>query len=90
MGGGQPFILEIPVKISPSMPNIGASTTPVVLLDGTYWATRLVVDDEIGLQVYREAPALVEQGNVGLGCFCRAGGVLLYNDVSSPAPGVII
>jgi hypothetical protein len=40
MGGGQPFILEIPVKISPSMPNIGASTTPVVLLDGTYWATR--------------------------------------------------
>ena len=62
-----------------------------MLLDGTrigrrgWWLTIL-----IGLQVYREAPALVEQGNVGLGCFCRAGGVLLYNDVSSPAPGVII
>lgn len=87
---GKPFIFGIPVKISPTMPNIGASTTPVVLLDGTYWATRLVVDNEVGLQVYREAPGLVEDGNVGLGCFCRAGGVLLYNDVSSPAPAVVI
>jgi HK97 family phage major capsid protein len=87
---GKPFILGIPVRVSPSMPNIAASNTPVLLLDGTYWATRLVVDDEVGLQVYRESPNLIEQGNVGLGCFCRAGGVLLYNDVSSPSPAIAI
>jgi HK97 family phage major capsid protein len=87
---GQPYILGIPCKVSPAMPNIGASATPVVLLDGTYWATRLVVDDEVGLQVYRESPNLIEQGNVGLGVFARAGGVLLYNDVSSPSPAIVI
>jgi HK97 family phage major capsid protein len=87
---GQPFILGLPVRISPSMPNIGASNTPVVLLDGTYWASRLVVDGEVGLQVYREGIGLIEKGNVGLGCFVRAGGVLLYNDVNSPAPAVVI
>jgi HK97 family phage major capsid protein len=86
----QPYIMGVPVKISPSMPNIGPSTTPVVIADLSYWMSRLVMDDNTGLKSYVEGPGLIEQGNVGIGCFVRAGGALLYNDTSSPAPAAIL
>jgi HK97 family phage major capsid protein len=88
---GKPFINGIPVKISPSMENIGPSNIPVILGDFSYWATRLVMaDDNVGLMVYREADGLIENGNVGLSCFMRAGGALLYKDTGSPAPFAIL
>jgi HK97 family phage major capsid protein len=83
---GQPFIYGIPVRICPSMDSVGASNVPVVLGDGTYWATRLVNDENSGIRVYSEATGLVEYGNVGLSCFMRADGELLYSDLSSPPP----
>jgi HK97 family phage major capsid protein len=82
----QPYIMGVPVKISPSMPNIGPSTTPLIVGDLTYWLSRLVIDDNSGLKSYTEGPGLIEKGNVGVGCFVRAGGALMYNDTSSPAP----
>ena len=82
----QPYIMGVPVKISPSMPNIGASATPVIVGDLSYWMTRLVMDDNTGLKSYLEGPGLIEKGNVGIGCFVRAGGALMFNDVNSPAP----
>ena len=87
---GKPFIYGVPVKICPSMDNIGPSNCPVILGDGTYWATRLVTDEKSGIRVYTEATGLVEQGNVGMSCFMRADGELLYTDTSSPAPFVLI
>jgi HK97 family phage major capsid protein len=88
---GKPFINGIPVRISPSMPNIGPSQTPVLLGDFSYWATRLVMaDDNVGLRVYRESPSTIENGNVELASFCRAGGALLYEDSGSPAPFAIL
>jgi HK97 family phage major capsid protein len=87
---GYPTIYGIPIKVCPSMPNVGASTTPVILGDLSYWATRLIIDDQFGVAVYREAPGLIEQGNVGLRCFARADGALLYKDTNSPAPFVMI
>ncbi len=87
---GKPFIYGIPVKIAPSMDSIGASNVPVVLGDFSYWATRLVIDDNARIQVYTEAPGLIENGNIGLGTFARADGELLYSDVSSPSPFVYI
>jgi HK97 family phage major capsid protein len=87
---GSPTIYGIPVKIAPSMDNIGASKTPVVLGDFSYWATRLIVDDASGICVYTQAPGLVENGNVGLRCFARAHGALLFTDTTSPAPFVAI
>jgi HK97 family phage major capsid protein len=83
---GKPSIFGIPVKICPSMDNISASAVPVVLGDGTYWATRLVTDENSGIRVYSEATGLVEYGNVGMSCFMRADGELLYTDTNSPAP----
>jgi HK97 family phage major capsid protein len=83
---GQPLIYGIPVRICPSMDSVGASAVPVVLGDGTYWATRLVNDENSGIRVYSEATGLVEYGNVGLSCFLRADGELLYTDTGSPAP----
>jgi HK97 family phage major capsid protein len=88
--GGQPYIYGVPVKICPSMDNIGVSNIPVVLGDGTYWCTRLVNDENSGIRVYQEASGLVEYGKVGLSVFMRADGVLLYNDTSSPAPFTFI
>jgi HK97 family phage major capsid protein len=87
---GKPFIYGVPVKICPSMDNIGASNVPVVLGDLSYWATRLVVDDIAGIKVFTEAPGLVEYGNVGLRTFVRAHGALLYTDTSSPSPFVYV
>jgi HK97 family phage major capsid protein len=87
---GKPSIFGIPVKICPSMDNIGASAVPVVLGDGTYWATRLVADENSGIRVYSEATGLVEFGNVGMSCFMRADGELLYSDTNSPAPFTFI
>ena len=87
---GVPTIFGIRVAICPSMDNIGVSKVPVVLGDLSYWATRLVVDDAAGLVVYREAPGLVENGNIGIRCFCRADGGLLYTDASSPSPFVLV
>jgi HK97 family phage major capsid protein len=83
---GVPTIYGVPVKICPSMDNIGVSNVPVVLGDLSYWATRLVVDDMAGIKVFTEAPGLVENGNVGLRTFVRAHGALLYTDTGSPSP----
>jgi HK97 family phage major capsid protein len=87
---GARTILGIPIKICPSLPNIGASNTPVVLGDWSYFATRLIFDEKTGIQVFREAPGLVEQGNVGLKVFARADCNILWNDTNSPCPFVPI
>ena len=70
------------------MDNIGASKVPVILGDFSYWVTRLVNSENLGLTVIREADNLVEKGNVGVVCFFRADGALAFNDSSSPAPFV--
>ena len=88
--GKKPYIYGIRVRVSPSMPSIGASNVPVVLGDCSFWLTRLVTDENSGLLVYREAPGLIENGNIGIGAFVRAGGALLYTDTSSPSPFVPI
>jgi HK97 family phage major capsid protein len=83
---GKPYIFGVPVKISPSMDDIGASKVPVILGDFSYWVTRLVNSENLGLTVIREAPGLVENGNVGVVCFFRADGALAFSDTGSPAP----
>jgi HK97 family phage major capsid protein len=83
---GQPTMLGLPIKISPSLANISASSVPLLLGDFSYWVTRLIVDDKAGLVVYKEAPGLIEQGNIGMRSFCRADGNLAWTDTSSPAP----
>jgi HK97 family phage major capsid protein len=83
-------ILNIPIKICPSMEDIGASQIPVVLGDWSYFATRFAYDDNAGIAVYREAPGLIENGNVGLRCFGRADSNFLYTDKSAPSPFIQI
>lgn len=89
-GNGQARIFGINVRICPSMDSIGASNYPVVLGDGSYWATRLSVAADSGIRVYTEAPGLIDNGNVGLRTFVRADGELLYKDSSAPSPFVLI
>jgi HK97 family phage major capsid protein len=87
---GVPTIFNIPVRICPSMPNTTSASTPVILGDCSYWATRVVQNDNVGIQVYREAPGLIENGNIALRLFARADGNLLYTDTSAPCPFVMI
>ncbi len=87
---GVPTIYGIPVRICPSMPNIGVSNTPVILGDGSYFAVKLVQDDKFGIKVYRESTGLIEQGIVQARMFVRAGSALLYNDLNSPSPFVTL
>ncbi len=83
---GYPTIFGFPVKTSPSMPNIGASNVSVLAGDFSYWLTRITQDDTSGIQVFNEAPGLVENGNFGLKTFIRAHGVLAFSDTVSPCP----
>jgi HK97 family phage major capsid protein len=86
---GKPSILGIPVKICPSMDNIGVSNIPVVLGDLSYWATRIVTpsaDDNLG--IFREADGLIEYGKVALRSFVRADGELLWS--TGPSPFVVM
>ena len=87
---GQPTIFGLPVKICPSLPVPAASEVTVLLGDFSYWCTRLITDENSGLVVYREAPGLIENGNIGVRCFCRADGNLAWEDTSSPAPIVYL
>jgi HK97 family phage major capsid protein len=88
---GIPTIFGIPVGICPSMDSIGASNVPVVLGDASRWMTRLIADTEgAGLKTFSEAPNTAEKGIVGISCFLRADGALLWSDSSSPAPFVLI
>lgn len=86
-----PTIYGIPVKIAPSLSNIGASNVPVVLGDYSYWATRIVTaDDKVGIQRITDAPGLIENGLIAFRSFVRAGGALLWSDTSSPCPFVLL
>jgi HK97 family phage major capsid protein len=85
-----PYIYGVKVRICPSMPNIGASNVPVILGDGSYFCTKLVLDAATGIKIYREATGLVEQGLVQMVSFVRAGSTLLYNDTNSPSPFIMI
>ena len=86
---GYPTIFGFPVKTSPSMPNIGASNVSVLAGDFSYWISRITQDDTSGIQVFNEAPGLVENGNFGLKTFIRAHGVLAYNSTRQPLPDQI-
>ena len=84
--GPEAFIFWKPIKVSPGMDSIGASNTPVVFGDGSYWLTRCVHDEGMYVQLYKEAAGLIEKGLVGFRMYARYGGSLLYNDKNSPAP----
>jgi len=94
-GKCQPYIYGVPVKICPSMDSIGNGSGvkyPVVLGDLSYWATRIVMGEMSGVQVYKEAPGLVENGLIGLRSYLQADGAVLYDDWGNTAqsPFVLI
>jgi HK97 family phage major capsid protein len=83
---GNPSIFGIGVIICPSLPDLAPGAQSIVLGDFSYWATRLVADEQSGMVVYREAQGLVEYGNVGVRSFVRADGNLIWApDPDSPA-----
>jgi HK97 family phage major capsid protein len=77
MRNGWPTLFNKNIHISPSMPNIGVSNTPIIFGDLSRWLTRIVPSHVIR---YQEAPGLVEAGVVGWQCFSRFGGTLLATD----------
>lgn len=87
---GRPTICGLPVRISPSMPGISPSSTPILVGDFSYWCTRLVNagngNEGIGIKVYRETSNLIEKGVLGISAFTRASGAFLYSGVGGPSP----
>jgi HK97 family phage major capsid protein len=88
--GPEAYIFGKPVRISPSMDSISASSYPVLFGDGSYWMTRKVVNDDTYVQVVKEAAGLAEKGLVALRMFARFDGTLLWSDVDSPAPFALL
>lgn len=83
---GEPTIFGLPVIICPSLPNLDPGNQAIVVGDFSYWATRIVADENAGLLTYREAPGLIEKGNLGVRCFFRADGNLIWSpDPTSPS-----
>jgi HK97 family phage major capsid protein len=74
-----PQILGKPIRISPSLGNIGSSAVPILFGDFSYVNSRIVTDDLTRIQLLKEAPGLVENGLVGLRYFVRVDGALAFN-----------
>jgi HK97 family phage major capsid protein len=83
---GTAYILNKPVKISPSMPSVGSKNIPVLFGDLSFWFTRLVTDDKTRIRVIKEAPGLIENGQIGLQMFMRADGVLNFKGAAANTP----
>jgi HK97 family phage major capsid protein len=88
--GPEAWILGKPVRISPSMPSIGAQNIPILFGDLSYFCVRCSVDPITRVQLYREAPGLIERGKIGLRAYVRYDSALLFGDTGSPAPIVYL
>jgi HK97 family phage major capsid protein len=78
-------LLGKPVKVSPSMPSIGASTNPIAFGDFRFWATRQSIGTGY-VRRYTNAPGLAENFKCGFRAFARFDGALLFGDTSSAPP----
>jgi HK97 family phage major capsid protein len=88
--GREAWIWGKPVRISPSMPNIGLGNIPICFGDLSYYVVRCAMDEKTYIKVYRELPGLAENGKIGLRAYVRYDGQLQYNDTGSPAPIVYL
>lgn len=79
------LLLGKKVWIAPSMPDIGAAANTIVFGDLSYWLTRCAKNAGY-IKLYKEAPGLIEKGEVGLRAFVRYDGVLLYGDSAQVPP----
>lgn len=85
LDGPNQTLLGKPVRISPSLDDIGGSKYPIAFGDMSYWLTRCAREQQ-WIKVYKQAPGLVEKGKVGLRAFVRYDGALLYNDPVAAPP----
>jgi HK97 family phage major capsid protein len=83
---GVEVIYGKPVRVAPSMDNIGAGNKPVIFGAGEYWVTRKIVDEQSYVRMVKEAPGLIENGIVAMQMFARYDGALAYTDAGSPSP----
>jgi HK97 family phage major capsid protein len=79
---GFPMLLGKPVAISPTMPSIGSSHTPIALGALDYFVVRTVKNS---LRVHRHGEQWIEYGQVGFQAFMRGqGGFQITNGADSP------
>jgi HK97 family phage major capsid protein len=87
---GAAKILNKPVYICPSMDSLGPAGNPVLFGDLSYYAVRCAKDPLTYVQVFQQAPGLVEKGEIGLRMFVRYDGNLLYNGGATKPPIAIL
>ena len=80
---GAQRILGKPVKICPSMDNLGSAGHPIAFGDLSYFAVRCVRDANTYVRVVKEAPGLIENGEVGLQMCVRFDSNLLFPTTDS-------
>src|SRR2546426_4487691 len=81
----QAHIFSKPVFEDPNFDTVHNGAYSVAFGDFSYWVTRVALDGS-RVQVYTEAPNLVEQGKVGMRLFGRCGGDLRTgSSLTSPA-----
>jgi HK97 family phage major capsid protein len=88
---GAKTLFGFPIKICPSLPNIGAATFGTIVAgDWSYWMTRLVNPmDDGGVQIFSERYS--ELGKVALRMVGRAdGGIAWGADSNSTCPFAVL
>ena len=88
--GPEAWILGKPVRISPSMPSVGAQNVSICFGDLSYFVVRCSVDAQTRVQLYKETAGLVEKGLFGLRAFVRYDSGLMFSDTGSPSPIVYL
>jgi len=83
--GGDAYMLGYPVLTSPSMPSIGNGNYPIVFGDWSYFMVRNVTSGQ-RVQIFKEAPGLLDKGEIGMRFYDRWDCGLLYNDTAAPSP----
>ena len=84
--GPQGFLFGKPIRISPSMSQIGNGNAPIIFGDLSYYVVRASIDPLTRVVVYRETIGLVENGLIGLRAFVRYDGQYLFNNAGGSNP----
>jgi HK97 family phage major capsid protein len=87
---GAGYILNKPVRICPSMANLGSAGNVVLFGDLSYFVVRCAKDPMTYVKVFQQAPGLVEKGEIGLRMFVRYDSNLLYTGGATKPPIAIL
>ena len=85
VANGKDYLFGKPIYTAPSMANIGNGNIPICFGDLSYWVSRHATAGD-RVQLLKEFSGGIEKGEVGLRCWQRWDGALLYSSANGTCP----